>query len=175
MRDLDALGWRIYLRIEKRRVNCTICGGVKVERLDWLAENSRYTSRMAEYVGKLCRQMTNKAVAEALHLSEHTVKDLDKLFMAKLLAKHPVAAPTVIGIDEISIGNGHSYRVIISDLERGRVIWIGGDGRSECDIDQWFIGLGAREGEKDKTGGDGYVETISQFCRASRPAIKDTL
>lgn len=142
VRDMDAVGWRIYLRIEKRRVACVTCAGVRVEHLDWLAENSRYTKRMAEYVGKLCRQMTNKAVAELLHLDEGTVKELDKLYMAKLLLKHPVAAVRVVGIDEISVGQGHTYRVIVSDLERGRVIWMGGEGRKERDIDQCFIDLG---------------------------------
>jgi len=145
VRDMDALGWRIYLRIEKRRVACVVCDGVKVESLDWLADNPRYTSRMAEYVGKLCRQMTNKAVAELLRIDEEAVKEFDKLYMARLLAKHPIKAVRVLGIDEIAIGKGHTYRVIVSDVERGRVIWIGGEGRRECDIDQCFIDLGAKK------------------------------
>ena len=35
-----------------------------VEHLDWLANNPRYTQRFAMHVGKLCRDMPNKAVAE---------------------------------------------------------------------------------------------------------------
>lgn len=142
---MDALGWRIYLRFDKRRVRCMRCGGVKVEQLDWLAENTRYTARMSEHVGRLCRKMTNKGVAEVLNLHEHTVKDLDKLYMVKLLGKYPVVAPRVVGIDELSIGRRHTYRVIVSDIERGRVIWIGGEGRRESDIDQCFRALGERK------------------------------
>lgn len=142
---MDALGWRIYLRFVKRRVQCMRCGGIKVEHLDWLAENTRYTARMAEYVGRLCRRMTNKGVAEVLHLHEHTVKELDKLYLVKLLGKHPVVAPRVVGIDELAIGRGHTYRVIVSDIERGRVIWIGGKGRRESDLDQCFRALGERK------------------------------
>ena len=42
-RDLSLAGWRIYLEYERWRVNCPGCGGVHVEHLDWLANNSRYT------------------------------------------------------------------------------------------------------------------------------------
>ncbi len=35
-----------------------------VEHLDWLAKTPRYTQRFAMHVGKLCRDMPNKAVAE---------------------------------------------------------------------------------------------------------------
>jgi len=32
----------------------------------------------------------------------------------------------VIRIDEIAIRTGHSYRIVVSDLVRGRPIWFGG-------------------------------------------------
>jgi hypothetical protein len=50
VRDTDAAGWRIYLVFEQRRVACSHCQGVKVERLDWLAQNPRYTQRFAHQV-----------------------------------------------------------------------------------------------------------------------------
>jgi hypothetical protein len=45
-----------------------MCGGVKRERLDWLADNPLYTKRFAFYVGRRCRESTVKAVAKELHL-----------------------------------------------------------------------------------------------------------
>ena len=54
-----------------------------VEHLDWLANNPRYTQRFAMQVGKLCRDMPNKAVAEMERLHHSTVKDLDKPLHAK--------------------------------------------------------------------------------------------
>ena len=56
-----------------------------MERLDWLADNPRYTRRLAVPVGRLCRELSNQAVAEALHLHEHTVKELDKQHMREEL------------------------------------------------------------------------------------------
>ena len=63
-----------------------------VEHLDWLANNPRYTQRFAMHVGKLCRDMPNKAVAEMERLHHSTVKDLDKLYMQKQVDLAAVAA-----------------------------------------------------------------------------------
>ena len=115
-----------------------------VEKLDWLAKNPRYTQRFAMHVGKLCRDMPNKAVAEMERLHDSTVKDLDKLYMQKQVSQAGMPAPTVIGIDELSIRKGHTYRVIVSDLERGRPIWVGGEGRKEVDLDAFFTELGPK-------------------------------
>jgi transposase len=115
---------------------------VKRERLDWLADNSRYTRRFAFAVGRRSRTATVKDVAEELDLDWKTVKDLDKLYMAEQLRRAGDPTPTVIGIDEISIGPGHSYRIVVSDLERKRPIWFGGRDRSEASMDAFFRWLG---------------------------------
>lgn len=66
------------------------------------------------------------------------MKDLDTLYMQQQVAHTDLPAPRAIGIDEISIRNGHNYRVIVSDLERCRPIWVGGEGRKETDLDRFF-------------------------------------
>lgn len=138
-------GLRIYLEFERWRVRCSRCQGVHVERLDWLAKNPRYTKRFALHVGKLCRDMPNKAVAEMEHLHDSTVKDLDKRYMQAQVERAGIPAPRAIGVDEISIRKGHDYRIVVSDLERGRPIWVGGHGRKEADLDQFFADLGAKK------------------------------
>ena len=82
-------GWRIHLQFERWRVHCPRCGGVYVERLDWLAKNPRYTQRFAMHVGALCHEMTNKAVAELERLHDSTVKDLDTIYMQKQRSRRP--------------------------------------------------------------------------------------
>lgn len=81
--------------------------GVHVEHLDWLAKNPRYTQCFALQVGKLCRDMPNKAVAELERLHDSTVKELDKLYMQQQVVKAGMPAPRAIGIDEISMRKGH--------------------------------------------------------------------
>jgi transposase len=86
--------------------------------------------------------MTNKAVAELERLHDSTVKDLSKLYMAEQVRRAGPVSPRAIGIDEIAIHKGHDYRVVVSDLDSGRPIWFGGDGRKEADIDRFFAELG---------------------------------
>ena len=50
--------------------------------------------------------------------------------------------PKVVGIDEVSIRKGHTYRIVVSDLERRRAIWFGGKDRSEESMDEFYKMLG---------------------------------
>ena len=115
---------------------------MKTERLDWLADNPFYTKRFAFFVGRRCRETPIKEVAEELFLHWQTVKDLDKQYMQEQLRRAGTPAPRVIGIDEIAIAKGHQYRIVVSDLERGRPIWFGGQDRSEASLDEFFAWLG---------------------------------
>ena len=131
VRDLSCGDTEIYLEVEVRRVACRRCGTVKREQLDWLADNPFYTKRFAFYVGKRCRAGTIKDVARELRLDWHTVKELEKQYMREQLRRVGQPGPKVIGIDEISIRKGHTYRIVVSDLLRMRPIWFGGNDRSE--------------------------------------------
>ena len=125
-----------------RRVACRSCGKVKREQVDWIADNPFYTKRFAFFVGRRCRESTIKAVATELHLDWHTVKELDKQYMAEQLRRQGAPCPRVVGIDEVSIKKGHTYRIVVSDLERRRPIWFGGTDRSEASMDLFYKWLG---------------------------------
>ena len=139
---------RIYLDFEVRRVDCRRCGKVKRERLEFVADNPFYTKRFAYYVGRRCRSATIKDIAEELKLDWHAVKELDKQYMAAQLAKAGSPGPKVIGIDEISISKRHTYRIVVSDLVRGRPIWFGGEDRSQASMAEFYQWLGNRKSER---------------------------
>ena len=117
---------------------------MKREALDWLAGNPFYTKRFAYYVGRKCRSMTVKDVARELKLDWHTVKTLEIEYMQEQIKRNPVAAPRVIGLDEVSLRKGHTYRIVVSDLERSRPIWFGGEDRSEASLDMFYEWLGPK-------------------------------
>ena len=149
VRDLSCGNLRIYLELEIRRMLCRSCGHVKRERLDFLADNPRYTKRFAYYVGQRCRQTTIKDVAEELHLHWETVKTLEMQYMRAQLARVGTPAPKVVGIDEISIHKGQTYRIVVSDLIRKRAIWFGGTDRKEASMLLFYDWLGEK-----KSGGN---------------------
>lgn len=117
---------------------CRTCGGVKRERLEFLADNARYTKRFAYTVGRRCRSAAIKDVAEELHLDWDSVKELDKQYMRAQLVKAGTPGPKAIGIDEISIGKGQNYRIVVSDLIRRRAIWFGGKDRKEASMAEFY-------------------------------------
>jgi transposase len=121
---------------------------VKRERLEFLADNPFYTKRFAYYVGRRCRTATVKDIAQELKLDWHTVKELDKQYMQAQLTKAGKPRPKVIGVDEISIRKGHTYRIVVSDLEKSRPIWFGGQDRSEPSLTRFFEELGKPKSEK---------------------------
>ena len=122
---------RILLELEVRRIDCRSCGKVKQERLDFLANNPFYTKRFAYFVGRRCRQASISDVAKELALDWHTVKALEMQYMKAQLARAGTPGPLAIGIDEIAIRKGHTYRIVVSDF---------------CGVDQ--SGLAARTDRK---------------------------
>jgi transposase len=143
VRDLSAGEARIYLELEVRRVLCLHCEKVKQEKLPWISENPFYTKRFAFFVGRRCRKETIRDVAREFHLDWKTVKDLEQQYMREQLRRAGTPTPRAIGIDEISIRKGHTYRIVVSDLVRRRPIWFGGEDRSEASMDLFFEWLGA--------------------------------
>ena len=148
VRDLSCGDTRVFLDFEVRRVACRRCGTVKRERLSFLADNPLYTKRFAHYVGRRCRSATIKDVAQELRLDWHTVKTLEKQYMTAQLARAGRPGPKAIGIDEISIRKGHTYRIVVSDLIRGRPIWFGGQDRSEASMAQFYDWLGENKAQR---------------------------
>lgn len=139
---------RIYLEVEIRRIDCKRCGKVKQEKLGWLADNPFYSKRFAFFVGRRCRGATIKDVAKETHLDWWTVKKLEMQYMREQLRRAGNPAPKVIGIDEISIRKGHTYRIVVSDLLRRRPIWFGGKDRSEESMDGFFNWLGPKKSKQ---------------------------
>ena len=145
MRDLSSGPHRIYLDVELRRVACRRCRRGKQERLDLFADNPFYTKRFAFWVGRRCRASTIQDVARETHLNWKTVKALEMQYMREQLRRAGRPGPRIIGLDEISVRKGHTYRIVVSDLVRQRPIWFGGWDRSELSLTEFFAWLGPRK------------------------------
>ena len=144
MRDLSCGLLQIHLEFELRRVSCPHCG-VTREKRDGLADHPFYTKRFADYVGRRGRDSTIKAIAEELDWDGKTVKDLDKQYMREQWRRVGCPTPRVIGLDEVSIRKGHTYRIVVSDWRRRRPLWFGGRDRSEASMEQFYTWLGPKK------------------------------
>ena len=91
------------------------------------------------------RAREQRRLGEDLHLDWSSVKALDKQYMVAQLARAGTPGPKAIGIDEISIRKGHTYRIVVSDLKRERPIWFGGENRSKESMGQFYESLGKKK------------------------------
>ena len=115
---------------------------MKVETLSWLASNTRYTKRYERHVGRLCRELTVKRVAEIERLRWAQVRQMEIHYMKDLVSRFgKITKPRALGVDEISVRRGHTYMTCVSDLDKGRPLWIGGEGRREEDLDLFYTML----------------------------------
>ena len=139
IRDFPCGDTRVYLEVAIRRVFCQTCGRVKQEKLIWLADSPWYPKRFAFFVGRRCRASSPiRAVAKELVLDWKTVKALDTQYMREQLRRTGAPGPRLIGIDEVSIKKGHTYRHMVSDLVRRRAMWFDGRARSEASRDGFY-------------------------------------
>lgn len=115
--------------------------------------------------------MTIKDVAKELKLDWHAVKALDKEYMQEQLRRNPVAAPRAIGIDEISLRKGHTYRIVVSDLERGKPIWFGGEDRSEASMDMFYEWLGPKKTKKIELAVMDMWRAFTKSTRNNAPGV----
>ena len=118
---------------------------MKQEKFPWLANNPFYTKRFAYYVGRRCRGSALKDIARELRLDWKTVKSLEIQYMKEQLRRAGTPGPKAIGIDEISIRKGHTYKIVVSDLIRKRPIWFGGVDRSAESMGMFYEWLGPKK------------------------------
>lgn len=144
VRDVDSGGTRLFLEFEYRRLLCRSCQAVKQETLAWLASSGRFTQRFERFIGRQCRALTVKEVAEMHRLDWDQVRRMDVAYMKDLWEKHqPSKRLRAIGVDEVSIRKGHNYAIVVADLDQERPIWMSEVlGRSEEDMDRFFQAMG---------------------------------
>jgi transposase len=135
-RHLDSLQFLTFLHARPPRVNCPD-HGVRQVRLPWAEPMSRFTTlfeRMAVDVLKECdvlgaSRLLRTSWDETWHLMERAV--------ARGQAAKTQSVPARLGVDEKSVGRGHDYITVVSDLDAGTVCHIADD-RRETSLDSYF-------------------------------------
>jgi len=107
-------------------------------------------------------------VAQELHLDWKTVKALEQEYMAEQYRRVGVPGPKIIGLDEVSLRKGHTYRVVVSDLVRERPIWFGGGDRSEASLHEFYRWLGTAKCQGIQLA---VMDMWQPFIKATRAAL----
>ncbi len=166
VRDLPILGAQTYLLVWRRRVHCPRCGP-KLEALAWLEPYDRITRRLAESVGRMCKILPIKHVAEYYGLDRKTVKRLDKRYLERTLGPVDLSGVEQIVMDEFAIQKGHRYATVVVEARSKRVLWVG-RGRGREDVRPFFEALGPAGCERIEAAAmdmhAAYEEEVRSHC-----------
>lgn len=130
-RHLDTMQYTTMLHAQPPRVKCGD-HGVRVARLPWADPSARFTLMFERFAIDVLRMTSVDAAARLLRLSWSEAWRIKERAVERGLERKTNEPPTYIGIDEKAFRSGQaSYMTIISDLQRGKVEWVGEDRTAE--------------------------------------------
>lgn len=168
VRDLPFGDCSMLLQVEHRKVWCPTCGGVRVEKLDFVDAYQRITCRLADYAAELCRRgLSVQVVAEHLDLDPKTVKACDKAALEAEFGETRYDGLHRLAVDEIAVKKGHHYMTVVLDYDSGRVVWMG-EGRQIATLDAFFEAMPAAvRNEIEAVALDmwePYIRSVKKWC-----------
>jgi len=149
LRDCSIGDCETFVEVHPVRVAC--CGGTRVERLPFAMPGFRMTRRFFERLAALCTRMAVQAVAAMAKLAWATVAKVDMRAIELGLGDRTAVLQDLrwIAVDEVSRTGGRQYFTIVTNLENGRVVWIG-DGKGRRGLLAFLRALGAKGRRKLK-------------------------
>lgn len=140
------LSWgrvRVLLRYNPWRTNCKRCG-VKVERVPWAAQGSRFTYDAEEFIAYLAQITDKTTVQRLMRIAWRTVGVVVERVIERRLSPERLEGLKNIGIDEFSYRKHHKYLTTVVDHDRRQVVWVG-HGKSGKTLHDFFDLLGAKD------------------------------
>ena len=107
-------------------MHCRDCGSHARERLDFCPRQGvSYTKWLAKFVLALRADMSISAVAKHTGLHWQTVKDIEKIYLARKYARVRLGSVRRLGIDEVYLGHAFGFITVVRNLDNGLVLFIG--------------------------------------------------
>ena len=101
----------------------------------------RFTEALADDIGGYADRTSVLEASRRYNVNYKTTLAFEKAYLSRKQKYAPAVNPTRIGVDEIRLGK-MGWRVVVSDLDAGRPIWIGGKDRSQESFEAFFLWLG---------------------------------
>jgi transposase len=121
-RHLDSCGFLTYLVARVPRVRCRVHGVMSMS-VPWSEPHSRFTLAFSWFALRVLQATKVQGqAASLLRLSPGQIHDLMHRAVERGLERREAVRVPHLGIDEKSIARGHSYAVILSDTQQGRVL-----------------------------------------------------
>ncbi len=167
-RHLDTCQYKTILEMEQPRVKCRE-HGVKVVKVPWAEPNSRFTVMFERLVISWLKETSVAAVSRMMDLSWGSVSGIMERAVGRGLLRRGELKPAHIGVDETSYRRGHDYMTVVTDREKGNVLYVAG-GKSAGSLGGFYKGLteDALEGIKTVS-----MDMWKGYLKATREYLKD--
>jgi transposase len=142
-RHLDTCQYQTLLHAATPRTNCPE-HGVRAVRLPWAEPHSRFTLLFERLTIDWLQVASQKAVAERLGLSWDEVHGIMERAVARGLARREAEPIPRIGVDEKAFRKGHKYATLVTDLDRGCVLYVAQE-RKQASLDGFWGTLTAEQ------------------------------
>jgi hypothetical protein len=127
---------QLYLHALVPRIDCPE-HVVTTVAVPWSTGRSEFTSRFERLAIALLLEMSVAAVARRLGIGWDAVEGIMMRAVERGLQRRIPRIERHLGIDEKSVKKRHRYFTIVSDLDRGEVLWAG-RGRKRESIDAFY-------------------------------------
>ena len=138
-RHLDTCQFRTHVHARVPRLDCPT-HGIKQLPVPWAEPGSQFTALFEVLAIDWLKQTSISAVAKHLRISWDEAAGVQTRAVQRGLARRAFEPAKYVGVDETSFQKRHEYVTIASDLERGRVLYVGDD-RKQATLDAFWLGL----------------------------------
>ena len=138
-RHLDTCQFRTLVHARVPRLDCPT-HGIKQLPVPWAEPGSQFTALFEVLAIDWLKQASISAVAKHLRISWDEAAGIQTRAVQRGLARRAFEPAKYVGVDETSFQKRHEYVTITSDLERGRVLYVGDD-RTQASLDAFWLGL----------------------------------
>jgi len=135
-RHLDTCQYETFLHADLPRTRCEE-HGVRVVQISWAEPHGHFTGLFERLAIDWLQAASQQAVAERLGLSWDEVHGIMERAVKRGLQRRAAEPIPYIGVDEKSFRKKHRYVTVVSDLERGRVLYVAED-RKQTSLDGFW-------------------------------------
>lgn len=141
-RALDLGSRKLHVEGVVRRLRCAPCG-ITTEMVPWAEPSAWHTRDFEDQTAYLAQKCDKTTVAELMRVGWRTVGSILEAVVHRRGPKDRLEGLRRIGIDELSYRKHHEYLTVVTDLDGGKVVWLGKD-KSRETVHQFFDELGAQ-------------------------------
>ncbi len=125
-RHLDTCQFKTLLIADVPRVTCKT-HGVKTVKVPWAEPYSGFTALFEALVIDWLREATLSAVSRRLGLSWNAIDGIMRRAVQRGLSRRALQPIKHLSVDETSFKKRHDYVTVVSDQEKGRVVYVADD------------------------------------------------